>query len=51
MCLQVFGNPQEAAAKGRQARAHILRNFTPDVLADVVMSEILRIQDKLGLNK
>jgi hypothetical protein len=49
--LQVFTNPQQAAAKGQAAREHILRHFTPDGLANKVMMEIMRIQDKLGLNR
>ncbi|KAF6262613.1 hypothetical protein COO60DRAFT_599783 [Scenedesmus sp. NREL 46B-D3] len=48
---QVFTNPQQAAAKGQAAREHILRHFTPDGLAIKVMEEIMRIQDKLGLNR
>jgi hypothetical protein len=49
--LQVYSNPQQAAAKGLAARQHILRHFTPDGLASKVMAEIMRIQDKLGLNR
>jgi hypothetical protein len=49
--LQVYSNPQQAAAKGQAARQHILRHFTPDGLASKVMAEILRIQDRLGLNR
>lgn len=46
--LQVVTHPAEAAAKGRAARAHVLANFTPDVLARVIMREVMRIQEKLG---
>jgi hypothetical protein len=49
--LQVFTHPQQAAAKGQAAREHILRHFTPDGLASKVMMEIMRIQDKLGLER
>ncbi len=45
---QVFTHPAEAAAKGAAAHQHVLANFTPDVLARVIMGEILRIQAKLG---
>ncbi|WIA22210.1 hypothetical protein OEZ85_004541 [Tetradesmus obliquus] len=48
---QVFSNPQQAAAKGAAARQHILAYFTPEGLASKVMSEIMRIQNKLGLNR
>lgn len=51
MCLQVFSNPQQAAAKGAAARQHILAYFTLEGLASKVMSEIMRIQNKLGLNR
>lgn len=40
----VYNNPAEAAAKGKAARQHIERHFTPQVVAEVVAAEVLRLQ-------
>lgn len=48
---RVYTHPAEAAAKGRAARQHILDHFTPDILAGIVMREILRIQQQLGSDR
>lgn len=45
---QVVNYPREAEAKGRAARQHVLNNFTPEVLAEIIMKEIRRIEAKLG---
>eukprot|EP00879_Flechtneria_rotunda_P016710 GHRR01017487.1.p1 GENE.GHRR01017487.1~~GHRR01017487.1.p1 ORF type:complete len:576 (+),score=143.08 GHRR01017487.1:1338-3065(+) len=47
----VISHPQEGAAKGQAARRHIQQHFTPQVVADVLMSNIMRIQTKLRSNK
>jgi hypothetical protein len=44
---QVITHPDEAAARGRAARQHLLNKFTPEVLARRVRDEVLRVQAKL----
>jgi hypothetical protein len=41
---RVYRHPAEAAAKGRAAREHIQRHFTPAVVARAVALEVQRLQ-------
>ena len=44
----MYSHPDEAAAKGAAAREHILKHFTPEVVADSVMAAVQRIQRSLS---
>jgi glycosyltransferase involved in cell wall biosynthesis len=44
---RVYHNRGEAAAKGALARARMLERYSPDVMADILVKELQRIQDKL----
>ena len=43
----VFVNPEEAKKKGKIARKDMLTNYSPEVVAQVVLDQLARIQDKL----
>lgn len=44
----VVQNPQEAKAKGKQAREDMLANFAPHIVARIVSDQIQRIIDEIG---
>jgi glycosyltransferase involved in cell wall biosynthesis len=44
---RVFHHRAEAAAKGAAARARMLERYSPEVMADLLVKELQRIQQKL----
>ncbi|KAF8056240.1 hypothetical protein HT031_006428 [Scenedesmus sp. PABB004] len=48
---RVVARPGEAAARGAAARRHVLRHFTPEVLARAVLAQLARIDAKLGRSR
>eukprot|EP00873_Tetraselmis_striata_P013579 jgi/Tetstr1/433843/TSEL_023028.t2 len=45
---RLYDDPAEAAAKGRLARQHIAVNFSLDVMRDIVLAELRRIEAQLA---
>lgn len=45
----VVEHPEEAAAKGRAARAKMLRHFAPDVVGQIVAARLRTISDQLAI--
>jgi hypothetical protein len=43
----VYMNREEAAAKGAAARARMIERYSPEAIADLVVRELQRIQDKV----
>jgi hypothetical protein len=43
----VYDNREEAAAKGAAARARMIERYGPEAIADVLVKELQRIQDKV----
>ena len=41
---RVVENPEEAAAKGRRARADMVKYYSPEVVSEMVLEHIRRIQ-------
>jgi hypothetical protein len=40
---RVMDNPAEAKAKGRKAREDMIRQFSPEIVADIVADQIQNI--------
>lgn len=43
----IVNNPEEAKAKGKQARKDMLARFAPDIVAQIVVDQIKKIIDKM----
>jgi hypothetical protein len=44
---RVVGNRAEAAAKGAAARARMVEKYSPAAIADILVKELQRIQEKV----
>lgn len=44
---RVYRNREEAAARGAAARARMVEKYSPEAMADILVKELQRIQDKI----